>query len=576
MPILFLIAARGGSKSFPGKNIALLAGIPLVGRSIRTARASARTLPQSRIVCSTDDSAIARIAQEWGAEVPFLRPAYLATDEAKSLDVVRHALDVIGGESEAVVLLQPTSPLTELSDVLGALNLFWQTGGPVVSVCHTEHPPAWQFSMDYKTRLISRFPGIEAHQRQLAEPTYRPNGAVYIASSAQIREMGFWAPETRGFIMPAERSVDVDKAEDLEIAKAFLASRPIPYIEIAGRKVGPSHPCFIIAEAGVNHNGSIDMAMRLVDAAASAGADAVKFQTFRADRLVTQNAPKAAYQKDSTGKDESQYEMLSRLELDEGAYRTLKAYSEDHGLVFLSTSFEEMGANFLETLDIVAYKIPSGEITNLPFLTHVARKGRPMLVSTGMTTMDEVSRAVESIQDAGCKELVLLQCVSAYPADPTDANLTAMANLAGAFGVPVGYSDHTLGIEVALAAVALGACILEKHFTLDRSLPGPDHRASVEPEELTALVAGVRKVEVARGNGVKRPVNSELDTARVARKSLVAACDIPAGTILTEMMIVLKRPGTGLPLAMLPSLLGRKTKSYIKQGTLLSKAIIQF
>ncbi|MBE3142426.1 MAG: N-acetylneuraminate synthase [Planctomycetes bacterium] len=575
MPILFLIPARGSSKGFPGKNLALLSGIPLVGHTVRTALAAARTLSGSRVVCSTDDASIAQVAQEWGAEVPFIRPASLATDEAKSLDVVLHALEVIGDEFEAVILLQPTSPLTEPRDVLGAVELFRHTGGPVVSVCQAEHPPAWYFRLDNKRVMMPILPGSGAYQKPMIEPSYRPNGAIYIASLAQIRKGGFWMPETRGFIMPAERSVDVDIAADLEIAKTFLSSRLVPYIEIAGRKVGPNQPCFIIAEAGVNHNGSVELAMRLVDAAASIGADAVKFQTFLADRLVTRNAPKAAYQKEPTGNDESQYDMLRRLELDEGAYRTLKEYSEDRGLVFLSTPFEEASADCLEALDIAAYKLPSGELTNLPFLTHVARKGRPILMSTGMATMDEVSRAVEAVKGAGCKELALLQCVSAYPADPTDANLTAMANLACAFGVPVGYSDHTLGIEVALAAVALGACILEKHFTLDRSLPGPDHRASVEPEELTALVAGVRKVEVARGDGVKRPVNSELETARVARKSLVATRFIPAGTLLNQTFVTARRPGTGMAPDRVEELLDRKALFDISEGTLLTREMFE-
>jgi N-acetylneuraminate synthase/N,N'-diacetyllegionaminate synthase len=504
-----------------------------------------------------------------------LRPASLATDEAKSLDVVLHAIKAMGGEFDAVILLQPTSPLTEPQDVFSALEIFRCTGGPVVSVCKAEHPPAWHFRMDNRGRLKALLPGRGAHQRQMTEPTYRPNGAIFIASLGQIKEKGFWTHETHGFIMPAERSVDVDKATDLDIANAFLASRPVPHIDIAGRKVGPGLPCFIIAEAGVNHNGSLDMAIRLVDAAASARADAVKFQTFRAERLVTRNAPKAAYQKESTGKDESQYEMLRRLELGEGEHRALKAYSEDRGLVFLSTPFEDASADLLDSLDIAAYKLPSGELTNLPFLAYVARKGRPILMSTGMATMAEVARAVESVRGAGCKELALLHCVSAYPAAPADTNLAAMGSLARAFSVPAGYSDHTLGIEVALAAVAQGACIIEKHFTLNHSLPGPDHRTSAEPDELAALVTGVRKVEVARGDGVKRPVASESDTAKVARKSLVAARDISKNEVLDSSMVTVRRPGTGMAPTRIDELLGRKALREIPEGTLLTSEMFE-
>lgn len=277
--------------------------------------------------------------------------------------------------------------------------------------------------------------------------------------------------------------------------------------------MGSGRPCFIIAEAGVNHNGSLDLALKLVDAAVAAGADAVKFQTFRADRLVTLHAPKAAYQSETTGGAESQFEMLRKLELDERGHRALVDHCASRGIAFLSTPFDEESADILETLGVPAYKLPSGELTNLPFLRHVAQKKRPMIMSTGMATMEEVGKAVEAVRIAECTDLILLHCVSAYPADPADVNLRAMATLAESFGVPVGYSDHTLGIEVALAAVAMGACILEKHFTLDRSLPGPDHRISAEPAELATLVASARKVEAALGNGVKRPSLSEADTA---------------------------------------------------------------
>jgi N-acetylneuraminate synthase/N,N'-diacetyllegionaminate synthase len=325
----------------------------------------------------------------------------------------------------------------------------------------------------------------------------------------------------------------------------------------------------------VNHNGSVDLALRLVDAAVAAGADAVKFQTFRADRLATLHAPKATYQTETTGEFESQFDMLRKLELDERAHRTLLVHCASRGIVFLSTPFDEESADFLETLDVPAYKLPSGELTNLPFLRHVARKKRPMIISTGMATLEEVGRAVEAVRIAECKELALLHCVSAYPADPADVNLRAMATLAEAFGVPVGYSDHTLGNEVAFAAVAMGACILEKHFTLNRSLPGPDHRISAEPADLAALVVGARKVEAALGNGGKCPAASETDTVRIARKSLVAACDVPAGTVLGMEHVVARRPGTGIPLGMRDRLVGRKTKVTIPAGTLFDWGMIE-
>ena len=340
-------------------------------------------------------------------------------------------------------------------------------------------------------------------------------------------------------------------------------------LDIAGRRVGPDQPCFVIAEAGVNHNGSLELARQLVDKAQQAGADAVKFQTFKAERLVTRDAPKADYQCQTTGTAESQFEMLSRLELSPDAHQAVMAHCSSSNIVFLSTPFDEQSADFLEALGVAAFKIPSGEITNLPFLAHVARKGKPMIVSTGMACLGEVEMAVNTIWKAGNRSIVLLHCVSNYPAAPADINLRAMQTMATAFGLPVGYSDHTPGIEVPLAAVALGACVIEKHFTLDRNLPGPDHQASLEPDELESLVQGIRTVEVALGHGRKEPAASEANTAAVARKSLVAVSDIPAGTLLTEELVAVKRPGTGLPPAMRPYVMGRTARVLIPAGTVL-------
>ena len=342
------------------------------------------------------------------------------------------------------------------------------------------------------------------------------------------------------------------------------------HIEVESRRIGPGYPCFIIAEAGVNHNGSVELATQLVDAAAEAGADAVKFQTFKAARLVTPDAPKAYYQVQATDIGESQLEMLRRLELSREDHLELFSYCRRKGILFMSTPFDEESADLLEELGVPAFKIPSGELTNLPFLTHVARKERAMIVSTGMSYLDEVKDAVQAVAETGNMNLALLHCVSAYPANPADVNLRAMHTMTSAFNVPVGYSDHTLGIEVALAAVALGACIIEKHFTLDRSLPGPDHRASSEPHELAALVRGIRTVEKALGHARKEPAPSEVNTATVVRKSLVAALDILAGSTLTEESIAVRRPGTGLPAAMGSKIVGRKAKQDISAGTVLT------
>ncbi len=340
-------------------------------------------------------------------------------------------------------------------------------------------------------------------------------------------------------------------------------------LAIGDRRVGPARPCFVIAEAGVNHNGDPETALRLVDTAAGAGADAVKFQTFRAELLVSPDAPKAEYQKRTTGGDESQLDMLRRLELPEADHRRLIARCAERGICFLSTPFEQPSADLLDRLDVPAYKIGSGELTNLPLLTHVAGKGRPIILSTGMATIDEVAAAVEAVRAAGCEQLALLHCVSNYPADPADANLRAMATLAEAFDVPVGFSDHTEGDEVALAAVAMGACILEKHFTLDRTLEGPDHRASIEPDALAAMVRRIRRVESALGDGTKAPATTEANTAAVARRSLVFARDLPAGHVLSAGDLAVRRPGTGLAPNRLGEVVGRRLAGAVRAGQLL-------
>jgi N-acetylneuraminate synthase len=330
--------------------------------------------------------------------------------------------------------------------------------------------------------------------------------------------------------------------------------------EVAGRAIAAGRPVFVIAEAGVNHNGDPALARALIDAAADSAADAVKFQTFRTAALTSRTAPKAAYQIEATGAGESQSEMLVRLELSTETLRTLQAHAAARGIVFFSTPFDEASADTLGALGVPMFKIPSGEITNLPLLRHIAAKGKPIILSTGMSTVDEVAQALAAIGDVADVPVAILHCVSAYPAPVGEVNLRAMDALRDRFGRPVGLSDHTLGVEIALAAVARGAAIVEKHLTLDKNLPGPDHRASLEPAEMTALVRGIRNIEAALGDGVKRPMPSELDTRRVARKSLVAARALRAGEELVKDAVAVKRPGTGISPAELERALGRRVR----------------
>jgi len=346
-------------------------------------------------------------------------------------------------------------------------------------------------------------------------------------------------------------------------------------LEIGGKRVGPGYPTFVIAEAGVNHNGDIDLARQLVDAAVLANADAVKFQTFITEESISRVAAQAAYQRENTGRSESQFDMVKRLELPFEAFSELKEYSQSRGIIFLSSPFDVQSVDLLSRLNVDAFKIASGEITNLSLLAYVAAKSRPIILSTGMSYLGEVETALRIIVQAGNPQVILLHCVSNYPAAAADVNLRAMDTMARAFQLPVGYSDHTNGLEVALAAVALGACVIEKHFTLDRGLPGPDHKASVEPEELAALVHGVRIVEAAIGDGRKQPSPNEIDTAEVARKSLVAAKDIDKGTVLTVESLAVKRPGTGLPPAMRDQVVGRKARTGIPEGTPITFEVLE-
>lgn len=341
------------------------------------------------------------------------------------------------------------------------------------------------------------------------------------------------------------------------------------HVVINGRAVGSGAPCFLIAEAGVNHNGELDKALQLVDVAAAAGVDAVKFQIIHAEAMVTRDAPLAHYQERNAGGFAStQYDMLKRLELPDGAYATLRRHCDSHRLVFLATPFDTAGVDLLAGLDVPAFKIASGEITNPALLTHVAAMGRPVILSTGMSTLEEIEMAINTLRSAGNNDIVLLHCVSNYPVAPEDVNLRAMQTMSLAFGLPVGFSDHTAGIEIAPAAVAAGACVIEKHFTLDRSLPGPDHAASIEPDELERMARNCRIVERAMGNGRKLPAVCEIDIACVARRSLTAARAIPAGATLTTEDLTLRRPGTGFMPSMRERLIGRMTARNIPAGML--------
>ncbi|PHS33937.1 MAG: N-acetylneuraminate synthase [Sulfurovum sp.] len=305
---------------------------------------------------------------------------------------------------------------------------------------------------------------------------------------------------------------------------------------------------FIIAEAGVNHNGDIKKAKKLIDIASKSGVDAVKFQTFKTELCISKNAEKANYQKETTGSNETQFDMVKKLELSYHDFRALSEYCKTKNIVFLSTPFDFPSIEFLNSLGMEIFKVPSGEITNLPYLRHIGKLGKKVILSTGMADIGEIEDALDILIDAGTRKdnITILHANTMYPTPMEDVNLKAMVTIGNTFDIPFGYSDHTLGIEVDIAAVAMGAVCIEKHFTLDKTMEGPDHKASLEPDELKAMVKAIRNIELALGSSVKKPSNSERPNMAIARKSIVAAKSIKKGDILTEENLSIKRPGNGI------------------------------
>jgi len=470
--VLFLIPARGGSKGLPGKNLAPVGGIPLVGRAARLGRLAARSLGAgSRVVCSTDDPRIADTAREWGAEAPFLRPPELASDGARSIDVAFHALEALPDDFDALVLLQPTSPLTEVDDVLKAIALHQEGGLPVVSVCPAEHPAEWLYAIDQAGRLARLLAVAPPDQRQQARQTFRANGAVYVSSPASLRNHdSFFGAETRAFVMPNERSVDIDSVNDLQAARAWLASRPVQPVKIAGHSIGAADRCFVIADGGVNDTGDLRAARAFVDAAVASGADAVKFEPARTGAL------------------------------DEKRHGELLAHCQANGIVFLSTPRDETGADVLDALGVEAFRMTEADITNLRLVRHVAGKHKPVVLAIEQATLPAVSAAVDAMRDAGNRSVVLLRTIDGS-ADGSDASLRGMAPLRDAFGLPAGVSDRTIGDAIPFAAVALGASVIEKPLTLDRARPGSSHEPSTEAEAFRRMIGGIRAIERAIAAG---------------------------------------------------------------------------
>lgn len=348
-------------------------------------------------------------------------------------------------------------------------------------------------------------------------------------------------------------------------------------VSINNRLIGHGQPCFIIAEAGVNHNGDMQIARCLIDAAAEAGADAIKFQSFVTEELVTNDAPKANYQVKTTGGPDSQFEMLKALELSAYEQAVLKSYCEERNIIYLCTPYENKSIDMLDQMDVAAFKVASTDTTNIPFLQIIAQKGRPVLLSTGMSTLGEVEQAIETLRTGGLDgKIVVLHCTSEYPAPVSEVNLRAILSMQEAFDCPVGFSDHTPDAIVSSWAVAVGACVIEKHFTLDRNMIGPDHEASIEPDELSILIKNIRNLEVAMGDGVKKVMPSELKNKPLMQKSLVARRNISAGDVIAPDDLICKRPGFGLKPSWFDLVVGKRCTKNISKDEVLTLASIDW
>lgn len=343
---------------------------------------------------------------------------------------------------------------------------------------------------------------------------------------------------------------------------------------IDGRIVGDNSKCYIIAEAGVNHNGDVNIAKELISEASKNGADAIKFQTFFADDLLIEETRKANYQKIDENDKETQYEMIKRLELNRDDFIELHKYSLKKNITFLSSPFDIKSVDFLDSIGISAFKIASGEITNIPLIEHISSKKKPIILSTGMSNLGEIRIAIEYIKK-NIDNIVLLHCISSYPTKYEDVNLRAINTLKSEFNLPVGFSDHTIGITIPIVAAALGACIIEKHFTINKNYKGPDHKISLEPEELRNMIDNIRIVEKALGNGIKVPTNEEEEMKKIVRKSIVSKYDMAKGTVITKDLIDLKRPGTGIEPKYIEDIIGRETLKEIKKNQLLTWDMIK-
>jgi len=570
--ILAVILARGGSKRLPGKNIKKLGGIPLIGYTIQ---AAARSVFIDEVVVSSDYDEILKVSSTFPCQTQ-KRPAHLAEDTTTSQDSLRYVVTEFEKEHNAeydlVVLLQPTCPFRKTEEIDKCIReLVDSDADSSQTVTLVKEKPELMF-VEEGGKLV--FNNKDAFfDKTLRKPHYILNGAAYVVRKEVFLSTGnLYGEKNIPIIMSQDDSLDIDTCADWLVAEQITVeqnrreynnSRKTVYI--ANKIIGDNYPTFIIAEIGVNHNGDMDLARKLIDLAIETGADAVKFQNFNPQTGTSKFTPKTTYQKENDGAEGTYQTMLDKLKITAEQTRMLAEYTAEKGSIFLSTASDAESLELLKKVDPPIYKIGSPHITNLPLLKDTALCGKPIIISTGMASYEEIDEAIQICNEVGNEQVILLHCVSDYPTRFPDANLKVISSLRERYpNHIIGYSDHTMGIEASTAAVALGARVLERHFTVDKNMPGPDHKASLLPEELEALVKAVHNVELALGDGVKRRTAREEEVARIARRSVVAHVDIPAGTVLTEEMVRMKKPGTGIKPKYYWNLLGKRTVQDIR------------
>ncbi len=601
MYVLAVILARAGSKGLPDKCVRPLLGRAVIEYTFEHALAAGRV---DAVLLTTDSEPTKQLARARGIMVVD-RPAELASDAATVDAAARHAVQAFerstGRTTDALVLLYGNIPVRADGLIDRAVEHLLETGADSVRTVApvTKQHPDWIHRLDGDRMAQFRLNSI--YRRQDLEPLYYHDGAVAVVTRAALFAAPRWEGDFQGFlgddrraiVQRPEDSVDIDGPVDFHLAEAILrnASRELQFartsmpseprgsapadIAIGPTVIGAGWPAYLVAEAGVNHNGSVDAALQLVDAAAGAGADAVKFQMFTADTLVTAGAATAAYQQAASGQ-KSQHAMLRALELSWPEFARVRRRCLERGVEFLATPFSPGNLEALVELGVAAIKLASTDLNNPPLLRAAARTGLPLIVSTGAATADEMAAAVALLEEEGAtRRAVLLHCVSSYPTPWDQANLRAIGELARRFGVHAGFSDHTTSEETGALAVAAGARVIEKHFTLDRTAPGPDHAMSLEPAALRRYVQAIRRAEQALGDGTLGVADCEQEVRRIARKSVVAARDIPAGRVLAAEDLCCKRPAGGLEPGEIDKLIGRRTVAVIKADTRLTWEMVR-